>query len=243
MAVKIQNLRIKETSKKAEHLRRYPEQSAQFDADHASQFAAIEDLINATQDRGRLPLWDKYKDVPNYTRKPIGDAPKRTMNDVRTKATFCRFYSWLAATLAPDAIVEIGAAFGASGMYWLTGLNSAQTGTLFSFEPNPVWHPIARSNFDEVSDRHLLTLGTFEDNAKAVTAPANIALIDAIHTRDFVYQQLDLVRSNAASGALVLFDDINFSDNMRDCWAEIAEHDDWAGVWQLGNRVGMVELP
>lgn len=243
MGINIKTIRVSDNSTYAVLFEKYDEVYRSFDADQRRRFQTIETAIEATQNLGRLPLWDAYKNVPNYGRRPMGDSPKRTMNDVRTKARFCRFYAWLAYMIAPQAIVEIGAALGASGMYWLAGLETAKSGTLYSFEPNEIWHPIASKNFDLISDRHVLTLGTFENNISTIKAPAGIALIDAIHTRDFVMQQLDQLRSLTAPGAIVLFDDINFSEDMQACWADIAQMPDWSGVWQLGSRVGVIELP
>ncbi|WP_375279670.1 O-methyltransferase [Pseudooctadecabacter sp.] len=241
MPVQIHTLRANDDSAAAAIFAQYSQDQPDFDAAHRAQFGAIEGAISATQQLGRLPLWEEYTKLNGYGRN-MGPTPKRAMNDVRTKGNFCRFYAYLAATLAPAAIIEVGAAFGASGMYWLAGLKTAKSGTLYSSEPNPEWHPIAQENFDLVSDRNCLTLGTFEDNVSVVEAPAQIALIDAIHTGDFVRQQFDLIQKIAAPGALVLFDDINFSDDMKTCWAEIADSSDWTGVWTLGRRVGVVEL-
>jgi hypothetical protein len=56
-------------------------------------------------------------------------------------------------------------------------------------------------------------------------------------------KQFELVRSVADKGALILFDDINFSDDMKACWGEISQSDEFASVWQLSSRVGIVELP
>ncbi|SLN34796.1 O-methyltransferase [Pseudooctadecabacter jejudonensis] len=243
MPIRIETLKTTDASKAADIFARYPDEQPDFDAQCRPLFGAIEGAIAATDGLGHMPLWSEYTNVKNYGRKPMGANPQRRMNDVRTKANFCRFYAWLAATLAPDAIIEVGAAFGASGMYWLAGLKLADTGTLYSFEPNADWHPIAKENFDLIAPRHVLTLGTFEDTADRIKAPASIVLIDAIHTRDFVTAQLDLARQHAKSGALILFDDINFSDEMAACWADIQASNEWAGVWQLGARVGVIELP
>jgi len=242
MSFRLHTLRAEENSTKAPLFRAYPSLWQPYDAENAVFFDSLEATIEETNDLGRLPLWDDYKKVPDYGR-PIGNNPKRKMNEVRTRSRFCRFYAWLAQTLEPDAIVEFGAAFGASGMYWLAGLSQANCGTLYSFEPNEIWHPIAKANFDRVSNRHLLTLGTFEENLDVIKTGVEIALIDAIHTRDFVMAQFELVRRISIPGALVLFDDINFSEDMHLCWDEIVQNPDWPGVWQLGGRVGVIELP
>jgi predicted O-methyltransferase YrrM len=49
----------------------------------------------------------------------IDDNPKRKMQDVHTKAEFCQLYTWLVSQLKPNAVLEFGVVFGASGMYWL----------------------------------------------------------------------------------------------------------------------------
>jgi hypothetical protein len=56
-------------------------------------------------------------------------------------------------------------------------------------------------------------------------------------------KQFELVRSVADKNALVLFDDFNFSDDMKACWSEISQSGMFASVWQLSSRVGIVELP
>lgn len=242
MGFEIRTVRTGPDSKMAALFDSYAKMRPAFDAANRALFDRIEDDIAATNALGKLPLWEDYKKLVDYGR-PIGDNPKRKMGDVRTKADYCRFYAWLADVLAPDAILEFGAAFGASGMYWLAGLSAHSTGTLYSFEPNPVWHPIAKANFDRVGERHMLTLGTFEDNIAVIEPKVQISLIDAIHTRAFVDHQFELVRSVSASGAIVLFDDIHFSPDMKECWQHHAANPEFPGVWTLGSRVGVIELP
>ncbi len=242
MVLRIRKLRVRDDSMIAETFASYEAQKKAFNAANSKVFEDMEATIKRTNDLGRLPLWDEYKNVENYGRV-IDANPKRKMQDVRTKAEFCQFYTWLVSQMKPTAVLEFGAAFGASGMYWLAGLNLCNRGKMYSFEPNEIWNPIAQANFDTVSDRHMLTLGTFEDNIDLITDKVNIALIDAIHTRDFVVNQFELVRSVADKGALVLFDDINFSDDMKACWSEISQSEEFPSVWQLSGRVGIVELP
>ncbi|MBU2992198.1 class I SAM-dependent methyltransferase [Octadecabacter sp. 1_MG-2023] len=242
MGFEIRTVREEPSSTMAGLFSAYAAMKPTFDAKMADLFESIEDGIAKTNDLGKLPLWADYKKLKDYGR-PIGDNPKRKMADVRTKADYCQFYAWLADVLQPEAILEFGAAFGASGMYWLAGLGQRQSGTLYSFEPNPVWHPIAEQNFNAISDRHLLTLGTFEDNLDVIKPKVQISLIDAIHTRSFVDKQFELVRSVSAPGALVLFDDIHFSPDMKECWQHHARNPEFPGVWTLGSRVGVVELP
>jgi len=220
----------------------YNAQEAGFVSDGQPVFEAIEATIADTDDKGKMPLWEGYQTIENYGRS-VGKTAKRQMSQVRTGRAVCEFYAWLAARKKPEVVLEFGAAFGASGMYWLAGLEKARNGILYSFELNAIWCDIARGNFRSVSDRFCLTEGTFEDNRHQIPVNVGIALIDAIHTKEFVLEQFELVRSVAAPGAIVVFDDINFSADMADCWAEVCDFPDLAAIWQIGKRVGLVELP
>ena len=127
-------------------------------------------------------------------------------------------------------------------MYWLAGLADNGRGRLFSFEPNRAWAALAKDNFETVSRRFELVAGTFEDNIAQVTRPVMISFIDAIHTRDHVLRQFELVKSVSAPRAVVLFDDINFSEEMKQCWLEIQSDPLVLNAWKIGHRIGMVQL-
>lgn len=129
-------------------------------------------------------------------------------------------------------------------MYWLGGLEQVGAGHLFTFEPNSNWAEIAEINLKKVSDRYTLTIGTFEDNANLILKDTSVdmAFVDAIHTSDFVFSQYKILSQFLAPGGIVLFDDINFSDDMQACWSEIARRPEVAASAVIGGRVGMVEI-
>ncbi len=142
-------------------------------------------------------------------------------------------------------MVEFGTAFGTSGMYWLSGLESVRCGKLFTFEPNREWASIARENLRAISSRFELTEGTFEDNAQAKLGDGpsiDIAFIDAIHTSAFVLPQFELVLQHLKSGGLVLFDDIDFSDDMADCWRRVAQGSGATASVAVAGHVGLLEV-
>lgn len=194
-----------------------------------------------TSQLGAKPLWDGYKELKDYPRDTTGT---RSSDQVRTSEDLGGCYAWLAEQRRPDIIVEFGTAFGVSGMYWLTGLERAGSGKLMTYEPNDIWADIAEGNLRAISNRFILTRGTFEDNAAATLKPksVDIAFIDAIHTSEFVYSQYDKLRPFMKDGALVLFDDINFSDDMRQCWNAVARRPEVLASAQIGDRVGIIEL-
>ena len=194
----------------------------------------IEDLAWQTDQQGEKPLAKEYSQ-PGATRRP---------NQVRSSPIMGDVFAWLAEIRRPRAIVEFGAAFGFSGMYWLSGLEAAGSGHLYSFEINPIWAELAKANLSAVGSRFTLTLGSFEDHVtKVVPQPIDIAFVDGIHTYEWVMEQYSILKRKVAPGALLLFDDIDFATGrMRECWDEIAASKEVAAACELNDHVGVVEL-
>lgn len=140
---------------------------------------------------------------------------------MRQRSGICNLYAHIVKSRRAGTVVEFGSAFGVSGMYFVAALEAQGHGHLYTFEVNSEWAAIARGNLAATGSRFVLTEGAFEDHASIVTTPIDVCLIDAIHTTAFVLPQLDIVRSKAAPGAIVLFDDIDFSADMRECWRSI----------------------
>lgn len=206
-------------------------------------FAAIEERARATTALGRKPLWQGYAALDASYAKPGGDA-LRSPAEVRTDWDLGALYARLAAAARPEVVVEFGAAFGVSGMYWLSALEANGRGRLLTFEPNAEWAEIARGNLSSVGSRFRLVVDTFEDAVDRTLpegSPIDLAMIDAIHTGAFVRRQFALVVERARPGALVVLDDVNFSEDMAACWRAIA-HDPRVAASVDLRRAGIVEL-
>lgn len=204
----------------------------------------IEARAHSTNAQGAKPLWEGYAQLKDYP-TAVGDRAARSADQVRTQRAEGRLFSWLAATKRPQAILEFGTAFGVSGMFWLAGLEAAQTGHLYTFEPNTIWAALARENLAAISNRFTLTTEIFEMQAPRLlreAVPVDIAFIDAIHTHAFVDAQLALVRTLTRPGALIILDDIDFSDDMRACWRDVSQREGYAAAYRFGNRLGILEV-
>jgi len=208
-----------------------------FAKQHAEAIAQIEARLAEVEAAGPSPLWEGYWDLPGYKR-----GTKRRMSQVRPGPQTCLLYAWLAATLRPASVVEVGAAFGTSAMYWLLGLQTAGQGHLFAFEPNADWAHIAERNMAHTADRFTLITDTFEARFDAVTQPPALALIDAIHVPEHVRAQLAILRDIAAPGAVVVIDDITFSNPMKAYWRRLVQQPYVAASWQFGARTGIIQL-
>jgi predicted O-methyltransferase YrrM len=198
----------------------------------------IEKAAIATNSLGAQPLWDGYEESKK------GNA-KRLPNNVRTQPNVGNVFCHLAQLKKPNIIVEFGTAFGISGMYFLAGLEQNNHGQLLTFDPNDVWAKLANENLRKISQRYQLTTGTFEENIDRVLpagSAIDIAFIDAIHTSEFVLPQMEIVLSKSQSGSIILFDDINFSADMLNCWKTISKDPRFIATATIGERVGIAEV-
>lgn len=199
--------------------------------------ARIEARARATHELGPQPLWEGYGANNRF-------GPTRRPNDVRTASVMGDWFTELVRARRPEVVVELGTAFGVSGMYFLAGLEANGAGCLYTFEPNERWAILAQPNLAAIGARFRLTRGTFEARVDEALAGRRIdlAFIDAIHTPEFVLPQLELILARSSHGALVLLDDIHFSPDMRACWAELAESARFRASLSLAGRVGVLEL-
>ncbi len=198
----------------------------------------IEKLAQQTNELGPQPLWE------GYAGNNIG-GPARMPSEVRTPADMGDLFTYLVQKRKPNVVVEFGAAFGVSGMYFLAGIESNSKGKLLTFEPNDVWAKLAKANLSQISDRFNLICGTFEEsieNSLPHDKYIDIAFIDAIHTKEFVIPQLEIVVAKSSSKAIIILDDINFSENMKECWEEVSTDSRFSSSAALDNRVGILEL-
>ncbi|WP_242661338.1 O-methyltransferase [Mycobacterium mantenii] len=183
----------------------------------------------STNKIGALPLAEAYGQ-PGATRKP---------KQVRAASWQGDLYAYLVGCHDPGIVVEFGSAFGVSGMYLSSAL---RRGRMYSFEINPAWADIAERNIGSVTDRYTLTRGAFEDHVDDIPAPIDVALVDGIHSHDFVTRQWEILKPRMAPGGCVLFDDIDFNPGMRQAWLEICADPGLVGAVEVSKRLGLIEL-
>jgi predicted O-methyltransferase YrrM len=194
----------------------------------APRKAEIEAIARVTNEIGAQPIAPEY-DLPD----------KFSPEDVRSPSSQGDLYAYLVAQRDPPVIVEFGSAFGVSGMYFGTALKQ---GRLYSFEINPDWADIAERNIKTITDRYVLTRGAFEDHVDDIPGPIDIALVDGIHTYEFVMKEWEILKRRMSPGGVVLFDDITYDAEMRKAWKEVRSDPVVGDSVALWHRLGIVEL-
>lgn len=203
---------------------------------HATFKSRIEAAARRTNGGGPKKLAPEYKD-PGASRLP---------DEVRTSSECGDLYAWLVRQRKPSVVVEFGSAFGISGMYFASGIESVEGSHLYSFEINQEWAEIAEANIRSITGRATVTRGAFEEKVDEVLpGKIGIAFVDGIHTYEFVTRQFALLRRLMLPGGLILLDDINFGrsgSRMREAWEEISTSECVQAAVEINGRVGLVEL-
>lgn len=200
----------------------------------------IEYIANKTNNIGDLPLWEGYSEFSQEKQKQITRKP----NQVRIGSALGSLFTWITCKRKPSLIVEIGTALGVSSMFWSAGLEMNKSGKLISFEPNSVWHKIAKKNIEIISSKADIVCSTVEKGLNVIknnNEKIDILFIDAIHTDEAVTFQLELMKPFLNKNALVIIDDINFSENMNKCWMRLSVSTDIISSLEIKGRIGILE--
>ena len=127
----------------------------------------------------------------------------------------------------PEVVVEFGTNIGISTAWQAAALQENGTGHLHTMELSPY-----RVRFAEVALKEFgftnLTLHNVDFDV-AIEAdlpgwgPVDFAFVDGDHMRDTTIRYFERLVELAAPGAILVFDDIDWSDGMREAWTTIKD--------------------
>ncbi len=160
-----------------------------------------------------------------------------------------RFYCQLRHA-RPARVLEVGTSLGMTGLYVLGALARNRHGHFFTVELAPAKVAYARRLFGAFGAAQATCL---EGRSEQVLPPLiereplfDWVWVDIDHRYESTMTALRLLENHVRPGGALLFDDINFSDEMRRAWADIRRRAtfDWTTLhWrdrhQLEPRIGI----
>jgi predicted O-methyltransferase YrrM len=155
-----------------------------------------------------------------------------------------RFLMRLVRELAPASCLELGTGFGLSAAYQAAALDLNGEGRLISLDQAALTD-IARPGLERLGlgGRVELVSGLIEETLERAleeAAPIDYALLDADHTEEGTLTAFDTILPRLREGAVVVLDDVNWTDGMRRAWWSVERRD---GVATVGlRRVGLAVL-
>jgi predicted O-methyltransferase YrrM len=153
-----------------------------------------------------------------------------------------RFLMRLVRLLAPRSCLELGTGFGVSTAYQAAALELNGKGTMTSLDlagMTDIAGPgLARLG---LAGRTHLVPGRIERTLPAVleaARPIDFAFLDADHTPRGTLHPLEVMIPHLSTGAVVVFDDINWTPGMRVTWRRIGQLPAVVAAYRL-HRLGV----
>ena len=145
--------------------------------------------------------------------------------------------------LAPGSCLELGTGFGLSAAYQAAALDLNDRGRLITLDVAGMI-AIARPSLSSIglAERVETVPGQIEETLAATVrraAPIEYALLDADHTERGTLDGLDSIAPSLAPGAVVVLDDIAWTDEMRRAW-RAARARPWVGSAIALRRLGIL---
>jgi predicted O-methyltransferase YrrM len=140
--------------------------------------------------------------------------------------SWCRVLFRLIRRTRPVSCVEMGTSVGISAAYQAAALELNGAGTLVTLEGAPAIADLARGHLGRLGlGRAEVVVGRFQDTLPGVLAarrPVDYVFVDGHHDEHATLGYFEQLLPFLADSALLVFDDIAWSDGMRRAWTAIA---------------------
>nr|WP_294793209.1 class I SAM-dependent methyltransferase [uncultured Mucilaginibacter sp.] len=159
--------------------------------------------------------------VNNNKQKRVGDIAKNALKPPPLAQLLYR----LAADAQPDNIIELGTCLGTTSVYLQKAAPQAKVYTL---EGCPQTAGVAKESFANANtDNIQLVIGNFDDTLPDVIEgldKLDFVFVDGNHRKDATLKYFEWCLPKVHGGTLLIFDDIYWSEGMKEAWSEIKAH-------------------
>jgi len=134
----------------------------------------------------------------------------------------------LIRTMQPETAVELGTCIGISAAYQSAALLLNGKGRLITIEGSEAIATLAKKNVESLHLQNAeIRCGTFNDvlpDVFTTTSALDYVFIDGHHDEQATVAYFELLLPHLSPGALLVFDDISWSNGMRRAWETICKH-------------------
>ncbi|MCW2522088.1 MAG: hypothetical protein JWO63_423 [Frankiales bacterium] len=141
--------------------------------------------------------------------------------------------------LKPESCLELGACVGISAAYQSAALELNGRGKLVTLEGADVLAARSERTLEELGldQRASVRLGPFADTLESALtdlAPLDYAFIDGNHIESATIEYMEKMLPRVSSEAILVFDDIYWSEGMRRAWKTVAADERFALTLDMG---------
>lgn len=159
--------------------------------------------------------------VNNNRQKKISDIAAHALKPPKMAQLLYR----LVTDLQPKNIIELGTCLGVTTIYLQKAAPEAHVYTL---EGSPETAAVAQATFDKANLNNIeLVIGNFDDTLPGVIenlAKLDFVFVDGNHQKDATLKYFEWCLPKVHENTMLIFDDIYWSEGMKEVWAEIKAH-------------------
>jgi predicted O-methyltransferase YrrM len=181
------------------------------------------------EDYGAQSPMKQLSDETMYTgrvvQKTVGEVSRSSSKPLKWSLFLFRLIRGLRA----QRCLELGTCLGISGSYIGAAMQLNGTGSLITIEGSPALAERAEKNFCALGIGNIESVtGRFQDTLGAVIEKAgtlDAVFVDGHHDGASTLRYFETIAPALAPGAVAVFDDIGWSQEMHDAWKRLKEHD------------------
>ena len=159
--------------------------------------------------------------VNNDRQKRISDIAKNALKPPKLAQLIYR----LAAEMKPENIIELGTCLGITTLYLQ---KAAETATVYTLEGCPETSRIAGETLQRAGVNSVkLVTGNFDDTLPGVInglPQLDFVFVDGNHQKEATLKYFEWCLPKVHENTLLIFDDIYWSQGMKEAWAVIKAH-------------------
>lgn len=190
--------------------------------DRSAGFESIETIRKELKKDTSLLKGPDYGAGSLKTQKTIGNFAASSSKSVKYSRLLYRLAKWH----QPKYALELGTALGISGMYQASGFGNNTK--FITLEGNSVLAEKAYKNFRSLNFESIEIIeGNFNETlaiALEKMPQLDWVFFDGNHKKEPTLNYFHQCLEKASEKALFIFDDINWSDEMKEAWNEIKQH-------------------
>lgn len=202
-------------------------------------FELIQSVFRAKNSRSTFSKIEKrrkelLRDATEITIQDFGAGSKRNASNTRkinyiartslSQGKYARLLYNLIQHFKPKTVLELGTSLGISSAYMAYGNPDAN---VVSLEGSKTIAEIARKTMDSCEIGNVeIVVGNFDDTLAGVLSklhPVDFAFVDGNHTKEATLRYFNQICEYRSSQTIMIFDDISWSEGMREAWNAIKD--------------------